>query len=134
MSGITERLAVTLPISTEAPSIARHQLRRSLPALGRRPRAEDAELLISELVTNCVRHAAILGDRPIVLVADVREMQLRVEVIDAGRGFAPLVSTGVDGEGTSGWGLLLVEQLADEWGVSRSEAGETMVWFEMDLG
>gem|GEM_PF-6774529 len=54
-------------------------------------------------------------------------------MIDAGQGFSRLTSTGADGEGASGWGLLLVEQLADDWGVSRGATGETTVWFEMRL-
>ena len=54
---------------------------------------------------------------------------IRVEVADRGPGFetgSPLPSMYQD----SGWGLYLVEQIADRWGVS-NEAG-TCVWFEID--
>jgi len=113
--------------------MARDALWRSWPDGRRTGRGSDAELLVSELVTNCVRHARLPAGRPISFVLAVAPEHLRVEVIDAGQGFSRLTSTGADGEGASGWGLLLVEQLADDWGVSRGATGETTVWFEMRL-
>jgi len=50
-------------------------------------------------------------------------------VSDRGTGFQRRVRVPERGSG-SGWGLYLVDQLADRWGVSREEA--TRVWFEID--
>jgi hypothetical protein len=56
---------------------------------------------------------------------------VRVEVGDLGPGFDP-GPRDLDRESPSGWGLYLVDQLADRWGVTR--AGGTRVWFEIDRG
>ena len=54
---------------------------------------------------------------------------MRVEVADRGPGFDPRLA---DDRAGSGWGLYLVDQLADRLGVSRTDG--TTVWFEIDLG
>jgi integral membrane sensor domain MASE1 len=91
----------------------------------------DLRLLVSELVTNSVRHARLgPGDR-IRLQVGVSDRVLRVEVSDPGEGFsANIPEPGARGPG--GWGLFLTERLADRWGVDRD--GEwTTVWLERDL-
>lgn len=94
-------------------------------------RLDEVRLLVSELVTNSVRHSG-MGDREwIGLRVDHSPRMLRVEVTDKGPGFEagqPLPSMYQD----SGWGLYLVEQIADRWGVKQEEG--TCVWFELDLG
>jgi integral membrane sensor domain MASE1 len=91
----------------------------------------DASLLVSELVTNCVRHAQLRpGDR-IRLQVELSDDVLRVEVSDPGEGFAANLPE-PSGRGPGGWGLFLTERLADRWGVDREE-GWTTVWVEMDL-
>jgi anti-sigma regulatory factor (Ser/Thr protein kinase) len=87
--------------------------------------AGDLMLLVSELVTNAVRHAR--GEAFEVRL-DVRPERLRLEVRDEGAGFAPRVSPREDG--TGGYGLFIVDQLADRWGVERDEQG--VVWLELD--
>ncbi|MEP7059429.1 MAG: ATP-binding protein [Actinomycetota bacterium] len=131
-------LEIALPPTAHAPSMARSALRHSLRLPGRLPdkagRACDAELLVSELVANCVRHAGLPMDQAISLAMEVGEGQLRVEIADRGRGFSELTTTGIDRGGSSGWGLMLVEQLADDWGVDTGTKDGTTVWFEMQLG
>ena len=84
-------------------------------------------LLVSELVTNSVRHA---GGSAIALAVEIDARRARVEVADAGGGFRPPPAP-VPGEARpSGWGLYLVERFSDRWGVSRE--GHTRVWFEID--
>lgn len=83
----------------------------------------DAQLLLSELVTNSVTHGG--GDSVIVLVDDDVPGKLRCEVIDDGRGFVPRARENRD---IGGWGLDLVEQIASSWGVRE---GSTHVWFEL---
>jgi integral membrane sensor domain MASE1/anti-sigma regulatory factor (Ser/Thr protein kinase) len=91
----------------------------------------DLSLLVSELVTNSVRHAR-LGPRDLIkLHVETSERVLRVEVSDPGEGFgADIPATPARGPG--GWGLFLTERLADRWGVDR-QSGWTTVWLELDL-
>jgi anti-sigma regulatory factor (Ser/Thr protein kinase) len=91
---------------------------------------EDLRLLVSEIVTNSVRHAGLSpGDIVEVrVVADRR--RVRVEVLDPGAGFVPPAEEPEAGSG-SGWGLLLVARLADRWGVEHRD-GHTRVWFQLD--
>src|SRR3712207_5874843 len=92
--------------------------------------AFDVRLLVSELVTNSVRHAQIGPEDSIELKVSVGDERVRVEVADSGPGFDPpdLDPTATDAR-DHGWGLFFVTQLADQWGV---EAGEGRVWFEIE--
>jgi anti-sigma regulatory factor (Ser/Thr protein kinase) len=114
----------------EAAAEARHALEDLSDRVPER-RLRDVRLLVSELVTNAVRHAGLnAGDR-IRLLVQLREAVLRVEVDDPGTGFEwrPQVP---DPARASGWGLYLVEQLSDRWGMSQGRRGGTCVWFELD--
>ena len=87
---------------------------------------EDLRLLVSELVTNSIKHSETASLRLRVTIAgDV----VRVEVTDTGRGFVPAPAA-PNHERVGGWGLYLVDRLADRWGVARD--GLTRVWFEID--
>jgi anti-sigma regulatory factor (Ser/Thr protein kinase) len=90
----------------------------------------DVRLLVSELVTNALRHADLGDDDKIVLAMDVRDDAVRVEVRDSGKGFEPPGELTGDPERIEGWGLYLVSTLADRWGVEGD--GATRVWFELD--
>jgi anti-sigma regulatory factor (Ser/Thr protein kinase) len=87
----------------------------------------DAVLLVSELVTNAIRHT--LSARILCGIGMVSEGCVRLEVHDhdySGRGL-PRREPGPDDEG--GRGLLLVEELSDTWGVDRSRlTGGNAVW------
>ncbi|MFE5405481.1 ATP-binding protein [Streptomyces sp. NPDC056580] len=104
---------------------ARRELRELLRHWGRPGRSEIAELLTSELVTNALVHT----DRDAVLTAVVSSGGLRVEVRDfvARR---PQPRTPDTGEDTNGRGLVLVDSLADSWGVLPHGVGKS-VWFEL---
>jgi anti-sigma regulatory factor (Ser/Thr protein kinase) len=122
------RLERELPVAPEAASEARH----ALDGLsGELPdgRMRDVRLLVSELVTNAVRHANLAAGDVIGLVIEVAEQKLRVEVHDSGGGFIPSTPS-PDPARPSGWGLYLVAELADRWGVDSDE--RTLVWFELD--
>jgi anti-sigma regulatory factor (Ser/Thr protein kinase) len=92
-------------------------------------RLEDARLLVSELVTNALRHAGLGDDDVITLVVVTGDRALRIEVCDPGPGFEVSEPT-PDPARPSGWGLYLVRELSDRWGVERNE--RTRVWFELD--
>jgi anti-sigma regulatory factor (Ser/Thr protein kinase) len=92
-------------------------------------RLEDARLLVSELVTNAIRHAGLGEEETIKLVLVAGERALRIEVCDPGQGFE-ITQPEPDPARPSGWGLYLVRELSDRWGVERNV--ETRVWFELD--
>jgi anti-sigma regulatory factor (Ser/Thr protein kinase) len=87
---------------------------------------ETLRLLVTELVANSVRHAHADA---VTLKVDVGPRAVRTEVTDPGPGFDPS-GTGSPGDDHSGWGLFLVEQLAQRWGVARAGSA-TSVWFEL---
>lgn len=89
--------------------------------------AFDVRLLVSELVTNSVQHAQVAAEDSIVLVVAISDETVRVEVRDDGPGFEPPASPPPE-DADAGWGLFLVEQLADSWGVREGGKG---VWFEI---
>ena len=89
-------------------------------------RSAVAELLTSELVTNALVHT----DRDAVLTADVGPWGLRVEVRDF-TSRRPRMRVPDADTGTSGRGLLLVQSLADAWGVCVHGVGKA-VWFELE--
>jgi anti-sigma regulatory factor (Ser/Thr protein kinase) len=95
-------------------------------ALGQAPKPllEAVELMVSELASNCVLHTAAEFEVCIVRA----EGMLRVEVTDKGRGLPVLRQPAA--ADLRGRGLVIVKELADEWGVV-PQAGETgkMVWF-----
>src|SRR5829696_6800152 len=90
---------------------------------------EDIRLLVSELVTNAVRHADTPGAGEVGLDVTIRAGRVRVEVADPGLGFEPSPR---DDEMSrpGGWGLYLVDRIADRWGVVRNRMNR--VWFEID--
>ena len=89
----------------------------------------DVLLLVSELVTNSVRHSSVAATDMVHMSVAVTESTLRVEVADPGEGFEPQPRD-LDRTRPGGWGLYLVDQLADRWGVVRDRF--TRVWFELD--
>jgi anti-sigma regulatory factor (Ser/Thr protein kinase) len=90
--------------------------------------AFDVRLLVSELVTNSVKHAHVSEEDSITLVVKIEDAMVRIEVQDQGPGFEPPPAAPPD-DADEGWGLFLVEQLADQWGVERDRQA---VWFQID--
>jgi anti-sigma regulatory factor (Ser/Thr protein kinase) len=109
-----------------APGAARRMSRRALAGWRLEALAPVVELLVSEVVTNAVRHAGSPGQIELRIDGDV----LRVEVTDAVAGHpeprhpAP--------EDPSGRGLSIVDTVASRWGIEPAPEGKT-VWFELDL-
>jgi signal transduction histidine kinase len=90
------------------------------------PLMETLRLLVTELVTNSVRHT----DAPrITLRVAIGKSAVLTEVTDEGPGFDPetLDEAGSD---TRGWGLFLVQRLAKSWGV-KDDGASKRVWFEL---
>jgi anti-sigma regulatory factor (Ser/Thr protein kinase) len=129
-------LLLRLPASPVAASVARHAVAGLAPLLDPGV-AENAELLVSELVTNSVRHAGLPSEASIEFSVRASAEVLMVEVADAGQGFnhtTPTRPRVVAGSASaSGWGLFLVDRIADRWGAVEVD-GETRVWFELSPG
>lgn len=95
---------------------------------------DDLRLLLSEVVTNAIRHGSpdTAEDRPAIRVRlGLEGGRLRAEIIDHGPGFEP-APRGPASRLDSGWGVHFVDQLADDWGTERV-ADDWVVWFEIDL-
>jgi anti-sigma regulatory factor (Ser/Thr protein kinase) len=125
MSATTGHLDLTLAHDAASVAQARKAVANALPELG----AEQnftVRLLISELVTNALRHGGL--EKPLELHASWNGT-VRVEVIDHGDGFTPAPRT-QPLEEPGGYGLLLVGSLADRWGVETDH--RTTVWFEVN--
>lgn len=115
-----------------AVSDTRRRLRDQLRQWGVPALADTAELLATEIVTNALQHTGGGAVLTATLTAGPAR-RLRVEVHDSlGRRPPPRPpgSLRPADDATSGRGLLLVEALADTWGVQARGAGKT-VWFEL---
>jgi anti-sigma regulatory factor (Ser/Thr protein kinase) len=121
-----DSVELTLPRIPTSVARARAGLRPLRDALG--DRYGDAVLLVSELVTNAVRHGE---GSTVELIGRVRGGACRIEVVDGGDGFVPTREHTLTHLDPRGRGLPMVAALADAWGAY--EGGSTHVWFEFDL-
>ena len=85
-------------------------------------------LLLSELVSNSVKHGPSEADAKLGIYVGVERNRLRVEVSDTSSGSAKLRRPSVDG----GYGLNLVDSLSTRWGTSK-DGDLNVTWFELDL-
>ena len=120
-------LETELPYGPAAAAAARRSVSSLRDALSQRV-VQDLVLLVSELVTNSYRHAGLgAGDNILLRVTQEAET-LHIEVVDPGTKRRPAIRQNA-AEG--GWGLQIVDQLADRWGTETGPSGTT-VWFELD--
>jgi anti-sigma regulatory factor (Ser/Thr protein kinase) len=122
---------IVLSGGVDAARAARRAIAENHPALPQ-PAQYDLELLVTELVTNAVRHGGAAEDRPLKLECQTRQGRIRVEVVDPGTDFDSPARPG-NGTGNGGWGLFLLDRIAESWGVCPAPAG-TCVWFEVPAG
>jgi anti-sigma regulatory factor (Ser/Thr protein kinase) len=124
----SDALALVLPGGPEAAFEARSAVR-----LLRRPIGPELlsliELLVSELVTNSVKHGGAGPDDPVRLELGVSDQAVRVEVSDLGPGFTPNPQPTPAPDGIGGWGLIMIDRSASRWGIRH---GGRCVWFELE--
>jgi anti-sigma regulatory factor (Ser/Thr protein kinase) len=120
------RASLELPATTLSPRSARRFVAATLPRWGAVGAVERAELIVSELVTNVIRHPSTACR----LVLAQNDGRLRIEVVDFGAGGAIRRHPQIDE--VNGRGLLLVEAMADRWGAVR-DGDEHTVWCEIAL-
>ena len=116
-----------LPATQQAPALARQLTREVLAVWQRADLEETAVLIVSELVTNAVRHAST--GRPLVaLRLETAGASVRIEVHDDDPRWPEPSAPDVLDE--SGFGFVLVSALAAKWGVNDTAAGKA-VWAEL---
>ena len=121
------QLCMTLPAVSRSVRLSRHATHAALTAWQLAHVDEAATLLVSELVTNAVRHAE--GIDVVTVNLHAGRTWLRIEVQDADRHWPqPRIPGRFD---ESGFGFILVDALASNWGVRETEAGKA-VWAELD--
>ena len=91
-------------------------------------RMGDLRLVISEVITNAVRHG---GSGDMVVAVTPKSGYLCVQVTDTGDGFAPRPRA-FEPDDDGGFGLFLIERLTRRWGLTREDSN-TRVWFEFDF-
>lgn len=115
---------------TSAPRHARRAVRETLGGTLSQRALGDAELLVSELATNSVRHAGCGEQDELAIEAAVDDDRVRVRLYDGGYGFDAGAPEKPDVAQAGGFGLVLLDRLADAWGVQRGE--RFCVWFELE--
>jgi anti-sigma regulatory factor (Ser/Thr protein kinase) len=124
----TLRVELELENDVQAPALARAEIAeccRELELGG--SLCQSLILLVSEVVSNAVRHSSSDRLAPVGLLASFGERTIRVTVTDAGEGFTPRPRD--PARTHDGYGLYLLEKVADRWGVQ--SRGDTKVWFEL---
>ncbi|MEV5408983.1 ATP-binding protein [Thermopolyspora sp. NPDC052614] len=127
---VSSRTAVPLrtydrPLACDAASAgeARRAVRRELRDWGAADLVDDCSLIVTELVTNAVRH----GDGVIHFRLGTNGSWVYGEVFDEGTALPRVCQADSDSPG--GRGLVIVDKLADEWGVAELLGGGKIVWF-----
>lgn len=127
-AAVPEALTATIDLPPEVGSVpaARRVLTELLSSWAAEHFRDDANLLLSELVTNVVRHVS--SREKMVLEVRLSGPGLRVAVVDASVELPTVADTPTGAAG--GHGILLVEAVADRWG-SENHASGKRVWFEL---
>jgi anti-sigma regulatory factor (Ser/Thr protein kinase) len=125
-----EPVEVAIPLGVQAPGVARSVVAEWLADQVAPYVLEAALLLVSELVTNSVRHSGVPEGEDVVVRVDLWRDGCRLEVEDPGRDgvIAPQPQDPLKG---GGMGLNLVQMLSERWGVVRAAEGPTRVWAQL---
>jgi anti-sigma regulatory factor (Ser/Thr protein kinase) len=124
------RFREVFPGGEKAAGHARRVLARWLADAVPADRLGDMQLLVTEIVANCVRHGRVGEDGEIDLLVTVDGAAVRVEVRDTGIQVDPRLTT-PDLSGGGGFGMVLVERMSSAWGVDHEPT--VVMWFELEL-
>ena len=127
MSPPCARSTVLLPHEVTTVSVSRRSLATELQDCGvARPVVDDALIVLSELVSNAVRHADPLGTGQIQVGWEIGTQTVEIAVTDGGSASDPVADTAAM-TAVGGRGLDIVRRLSADWGV-RAEGGQVTVW------
>ncbi len=127
---MSEPLEVVLAADVGAPCAARHVVARYLGDLVGPSVFDNAQLLVSELVTNSVRHSGVVAGEQLTVRVGLGQTWCRVEVEDPGHE-GVIAPRPADTAQRSGMGLNLVQTLSERWGLERACEGGTRVWAQL---
>jgi serine/threonine-protein kinase RsbW len=125
----TEVFEASLPLDARAPGAARiavANLRGRVPASV----LDTAQLLVSELVTNSVRHSGASEGATVTVRVKLTHSVVRLEVSDPGCD-GVIAPRAPDLDGGGGFGLNFVSRFSERWGLERIAAGGTRVWAQL---
>jgi anti-sigma regulatory factor (Ser/Thr protein kinase) len=127
------RFSVPLSATRRGARLARLLAAEQLRTWGMPP--DPARLIVAELATNAALHARVPGRSFRLTLTLTATATLRIEVTDArGDRWPEAPGTPDASPRESGYGLLLVRELADRWGVRGGPVPCKTVWAELDLG
>lgn len=119
--------AMTVPHAAASAALARRRIVSDLMAFHVRETAlDDVALVVSELVSNAVRHGRAVPGTGVSIGWECVDDGLQLRVTDGGSAEEPQVRR-AGPKDTTGRGLAVVRTLADDWGVERNADGTT-VW------
>ena len=123
-------VSLSLPATPASATTARTEVTRRLGERIATGALDDVRLLLTELITNSLRHSGVTPGDEIGVKAELNEGTVRIEVHDPGRD-GP-VEVRKPGPRGGGYGLFLVDRLTSQWGVERLNG--TTVWAELSAG
>lgn len=125
-----ESVSIEIRGGVGAPGRARRSVLSQLEGQIAPATARDVALVVSELVTNSVLHANVDEGRTLTVELTRLDDHVRINVIDPGSRLEPHVLPR-DPERLGGWGLRVVEELSQAWGVARNGIAGTRVWCDI---
>ena len=125
-----EPAEAAIPLGVDAPGVARSVVAQWLGGQVAPPVLETAQLVVSELVTNSVRHSGLPDGEDLVVRVSLWAGRCRVEVEDPG--CAGTIEPEPGDPDEAAWtGLHVVRALSERWGVVRAAGGPTRVWAQL---
>ena len=124
---MADSTVVLLPCQPASVAVARHRITSEMRSVGTTDGAiDDAAIVVTELLTNAIRHASPLSGRWLQVTWDLEDESVEIAVSDGGSTTLPRVSRPAL-SALGGRGLEIVETLSQRWGVRRTGPGTT-VW------
>jgi phosphoserine phosphatase RsbU/P len=119
--------SIRIPATPDAPRRGRQALDGWLPHVVAPTRADDARLIATELMSNAVRHGGITAQDDITLSLGTDNGTVTIVVEQPTSASSARIADPSSTEREGGFGLMLVDRLADSWGVEHGRPGR--VWF-----